>query len=240
MLGELAVRSNDATTAIRYLEQAGQTGEKVGFSRLVGQAMFDLSNVYLQRGDLTKAEQRLQAGLDASRRIGDRYFLPQQLEALANLQAKMGRFAEAHAVYQNAEDIVDGMLIHAPGAYTASSLISVMSYLYLGDFELEARQNDIATAFSIIERARGRTAVDMLQSRSEGVQAAASEASQLDNQISLLQAKLMRSSNAVDRTTLLDSLDDAENELIYVSDSVAPSHALRVTLCEPFLGDFSI
>ncbi|HEY6271055.1 MAG TPA: CHAT domain-containing protein [Terriglobales bacterium] len=229
LLGELALRSNDETAAIRYLEQAGQISEQAGFQRLATQAMFDLAGAYSQTGDLVKAEERLQAGLNASRQIGDRYFLPRQLEALAELQVKLGRFAEAHGAYQQGEDVIDGMLVHARGAYTESSLVSVASDLYVGDFQLETRRNDVAAAFSIIERARGRTAVDMLLSRSQTANVRDRAPTDANGQISALQAKLLQSNNAAERATLLDSLDDQEDELIYVSDSVAPSRHLRIT-----------
>jgi len=163
LLGHLSLQSGDAARGIDDLQEAGRLGSQLGFYRMVAQAMFDLAGQYRRRGDLPDAVQRLQVGLAASQRIGDRYYLPRNLRALAELKARTGDIREAHDLYQQAEDVIDGILIHVPGAYTESSLLGAMSDIYLEDFRLEAQQDDVPEAFAIIERARGRTAADMLR-----------------------------------------------------------------------------
>lgn len=72
------------------------------------------------------------------------------------------------------------MLHRVPGAYTESSLLSVMSDTYVRDFQLAANQNDKGMAFDTIERARGRTVADILMSRSNDSPSATSDSTLAD------------------------------------------------------------
>ena len=52
--------------------------------------MIDLAGLYRDAGDLKSAEEYASAGVDASRRVGDRYYLPRDLTILAELKALRG------------------------------------------------------------------------------------------------------------------------------------------------------
>jgi len=228
LLGENALSLNDPSNGIQYLEKAAQLATSLGFYRMVAQAMLDLATAYFQTGDVALAEQRLAAGLDASRRVGDRYYLPRDLNALADLQARTGHPREGHELYREAEDFIDGMLIRVPGPYTESSLLDTMSRVYLGDFRLEAAQGDIAEGFAVIERARGRTAADKLRDHRTTVEASP-DAQRAANALSELQIRLIQSNNPAERAELLDNLDEREQELAYLTDSVVAKGPLAIT-----------
>src|SRR5438445_8329280 len=127
--------------------------------------MIDLAGLYRDAGDLKSAEDRASIGVDASRRVGDRYYLPRDLTVLADLKARRGASSEAEALYQNAEDVIDGMLVNLHEAYWSSSLAGAMSETYLHHFELEARRGNLERALSVLERVRGRTAAALLQNK---------------------------------------------------------------------------
>ena len=74
-------------------------------------AMFELARLYRDGGDLATAEARASQGLEASQRVGDRYSLPRDLTILADLKARRLRVAEATALYEQAEEVIEGMLI---------------------------------------------------------------------------------------------------------------------------------
>ncbi len=240
LLGELSLKAGDPQRAAAYLEDAGQQGTHLHFYRMVAQAMLDLATVYRNRGDLIGAEDRLTRGVEASSRVGDRYYLPRDLKALAEVKAERGQFADAHRLYLRAEDIIDGMLAHSPGPYTVSSLVGAMSSIYLGDFTLAARQRDTATAFAIIERVRGRTAADMLRNHSIPVHEPASDRS-FDEQVSTLQVRLIRSNDVQERSRLRDSLVEAEERLNYSRESLArgslvmPTHSISLGAAQEML-----
>ena len=228
LLGENALSLNDTSGGIQYLEQAGHLATFLGFYRMVAQSMLDLANAYSQTGDFSLAEERLESGLEASRRVGDRYYLPRDLSALAELQATTGHPREAHQLYAQAEDFIDGILIRVPGPYTESSLLDTMSRVYLGDFRLEANQGDVSEAFAIIERARGRTAADQLRNHTTGL-AVSPDAQRAANALSNLQTQLIQSNDPAERAELLDNLDQREQELAYLTDSVVATGPLAVT-----------
>jgi CHAT domain-containing protein len=212
-LGELALQTGDRPGAMKYLEQAADISQRYKFYRTVGQAMIDLAGLYRDAGDLKSAEERASVGVDASRRVGDRYYLPRDLTILADLKARRGSSAEAEALYQNAEDVIDGMLVNLHEAYWGSSLAGAMSDTYLHHFELEAQQGSVERALNVLERVRGRTAAVLLENKvtfnkneSEGVRA-------LEDEVSDLQLRLMRSESEQERTGLLDQLVEYERRL---------------------------
>src|ERR1700719_1184949 len=130
LLGELAVRTGDHHVAMKYLKQSGDLAQKYKFYRTVGQSMIDLAGLYREAGDLQSAEQSATLGVDASRRVGDRYYLPRDLTVLADLKAQRGSFGEAESLYENAEDVIDGMLVNLHEEYWSSSLAGAMSETY--------------------------------------------------------------------------------------------------------------
>lgn len=164
-LGELALKTGDRERAAAYIEEGSKVAIGMRYYRMASEALYDLASIYRDEGRFQKTETMLLQGIAASRKVGDQYFLPRNLEALARLKVQTGDAAEAHALYEQAEDVVDGMLACSPGPYTESSLLSAMSSIYLDDFALAAQENETAAAFAIIERARGRTLADTLLNR---------------------------------------------------------------------------
>ncbi len=141
LLGELAVRTGDHQVAMKYLKQSGDLAQKYKFYRTVGQSMIDLAGLYREAGDLQSAEQSATLGVDASRRVGDRYYLPRDLTVLADLKAQRGSLAEAEALYENAEDVIDGMLVNLHEAYWSSSREKSSTHsTYWNKLEGERRQ----------------------------------------------------------------------------------------------------
>src|SRR6266436_5506341 len=213
LLGELAVRTGDHQVAMKYLKQSGDLAQKYKFYRTVGQSMIDLAGLYREAGDLQSAEQSATLGVDASRRVGDRYYLPRDLTVLADLKAQRGSLAEAEALYENAEDVIDGMLVNLHEAYWSSSLAGAMSETYLHHFELEAREGNVERALGVLERVRGRTAAVLLENRVTYSKNESEDARALENEVAELQLRLIRSENTKERADLLDQLVEYERRL---------------------------
>ncbi len=213
LLGELAIRTGDRQAAINYLEQSGELAQKYNFYRTLGQSMIDLAGLYRDAGDLKSAEDRAAIGVHASRLVGDRYYLPRDLTALADLKAHQGSFAEAEALYVNAEDVIDGILVDLREAYWSSSLAGAMSDTYLRHFELEVDQGNVERALSVLERVRGRTASALLQSKVSFSGNESAEVRALEDTVSNLQLRLMQSESPKERTGLLDQLVEYERRL---------------------------
>jgi CHAT domain-containing protein len=213
LLGELAIRTGDRAAATKYLEQSGQLAQKYNFYRTLGQSMIDLAGLYRDAGDLKDAEMSASAGVDASRRVGDRYYLPRDLTVLAELKAQRGSIKEAETLYENAEDVIDGMLVNLHEAYWTSALAGAMSDTYLQHFQLEAHQGNLERALDVLERVRGRTAAALLENKVSFNKDESPDVRALEDEVSDLQLRLMRSENPKERAGLLDQLVEYERRL---------------------------
>jgi len=213
LLGELEIRTGDRQAAVKYLEESGELAQKYTFYRTEGQSMIDLAGLYRDAGDIKAAEERASVGVDASRRVGDRYYLPRDLTVLAQLKAQRGATAEAEALYENAEDVIDGMLVNLHEAYWNSALAGAMSDTYLRHFELEAHVGNVERAFSVLERVRGRTAAALLENKVSFNNGESQDVQGLEDTISELQLRIMRSESAKERAGLLDQLVEYERRL---------------------------
>lgn len=213
LLGELEMRAGNREDAMQNLEQSRELAEKYNFYRTLGQSMIDLAALYRDAGDLKSAEERASIGVDASRRVGDRYYLPRDLTVLADLKARRGAIREAEGLYENAEDVIDGILVNLHEAYWTSSVAGAMSDTYLHHFELEARQGHVERAFSVLERVRGRTAAALLENKVSLRSDDSPDVHTLEDAVSDLQLRLIRSENPKERAGLLDQLVEYERRL---------------------------
>lgn len=211
--GELALRTGNREQAIEYLEQGGDLGRTHTFFRMAAQAMFDLAKIYRDAGDLQAAEERAAIGVDVSRKVGDRYYLPRDLTVLADLKARQGQTTDAERFYAQAEDVIDGMLVNTDEAYWNSSMADAMSDTYLRHFELEARLGNVKQAFSVLERVRGRTPAALLENAASPNRSEPKEVQTLETEVASLQLRLMRSEDAGERAILLDQLVEYERRL---------------------------
>lgn len=213
LLASVAEKTGDKNGAIAYLERAGQFADSVQFYRLEADVMFELARLYRDAGDSAAAEARATQGLAVSQRVGDRYYLPRNLTILAELKARRHRVAEAKALYERAEDVIEGMLIGVDEPYWNSSVVGAMSQTYLQHFELLARGGNVAGAFHVLERVRGRTLAWALEDRNGFTTTETDQAAWLETNVSTLQTRLMQSTSALEREQLLDQLVEEERRL---------------------------
>src|SRR5580700_6088684 len=213
LLGKLAAQKGNRLQAVKYLEDAGQFATQAQFYRMEADAMFELAQIYRDAGDLVAAEARATQGLAASQRVGDRYYVPRNLTMLADLKARRGNFAEANALYEQAEDVIEGMLIGVDEPYWNSSVAAAMSETYLRHFELVTKNRDAPGAFAVLERVRGRTLAWALQDRKAQPATESDQTAALEGDVAGLQSRLMQTNSAPEREQLLDNLVEYERRL---------------------------
>jgi CHAT domain-containing protein len=213
LLGRLMAQMGDRTQAIAYLEGAGQFATQVQFFRMEADAMFELAKLYRDSGDLATADARATQGLAASQRVGDRYYVPRNLTILADLKARRGRIAEANNLYEQAEDVIEGMLISVNEPYWNSSVAASMSQTYLQHFELLNQSGDLPGAFRVLERVRGRTLASALEDKKALPTAESEQTLGLENDVSALQTRLLQANSVIEREQLLDKLTEYERRL---------------------------
>lgn len=227
LLGRLASQTGDRKQAIADLESAAQFSKRVQFFRMEADAMFELATLYRDAGDLPKAEQRATDGLEASQRVGDRYYVPRNLTILADLKARHSRVSEANALYEQAEDVIESMLISVDEPYWNSSVAASMSQTYLQHFELVSKSGDVPGAFRVLERVRGRTLAWALEDRKAFPTAESGQTVSLETDLAGLQVQLMQTNSAEMREQLMDKLVEYERRLglAWTKDD-APGHGL--------------
>jgi CHAT domain-containing protein len=213
LLGRLMAQMGDRTLAVTYLEGAGQFATQVQFFRMEADAMFELAKLYRDAGDLATADARATQGLAASQRVGDRYYVPRNLTILADLKARRGRIEEANALYEQAEDVIEGMLVSVNEPYWNSSVAASMSQTYLQHFELLNQSGDLPGAFRVLERVRGRTLASALEDKKALPTAESEQTLGLENDVSALQTRLLQANSVIEREQLLDKLTEYERRL---------------------------
>ena len=139
--------------------------------------------------------------------------MPRNLTILADLKARRGRIAEAKALYEQAEDVIEGMLIGVDEPYWNSSVAAAMSQTYLQHFELATKERDTPGAFRVLERIRGRTLAWALKDRKAFPQTESGETAALESDVAGLQTRLLQTNSAIEREQLLDKLVEYERRL---------------------------
>ena len=139
--------------------------------------------------------------------------MPRNLTILADLKARRGHPAEANALYEQAEDVIEGMLISVDEPYWNSSVAAAMSQTYLQHFELVVKNGGAPDAFRVLERVRGRTLDWALEDRSAIQATESGQTAALESTISNLQTRLMQTNLAVQREQMFEDLVENERRL---------------------------
>jgi CHAT domain-containing protein len=212
-LGKLANEAGEHERAIAFYEEAVALADAGELHRLMATASFGLARLYRDLGNLEKAEESAARGIEASQRVGETFELPERLAFLARLRADRGKIEDADRLYEQAQDVVEGLMVSLASPSSRTLTIGAMSQIYTDHFTLAAdKLNSPARAFEVLETARGRTAADVLRNR-EPAPASNGRARPYEREIARLQTRLMRSLTRQERKEILERLFDAEQEL---------------------------
>ncbi len=224
-LGKLTNEEGRQERAIEFYKEANALAEAAELHRLVATANFGLARLYRNLGAVEKAELSASKGVDASRRVGEAFELPERLAFLARLRADQGKIEDADHLYEQAEDVVEGLLVNIVSPNSRALLIGAKSQIYADHFALVAdRPNNVARAFEVLETARGRSSADVLRIR-ERIPINNAEARTYEREIATLQTHLMRTSTREERKQTLEKLFDAEQRLY----AAKYAHSQRLT-----------
>lgn len=230
-LGKAARAKGDREGAITYLRKASDLARSAQFYRMDADAMYELAGVYRSQNKLEFAQACLQQGIAASRTIGDRFYLPRDLAALAEVKSLQGDPRAAESLYEQATDVLDGLLVNSASPNAKSSIVAAMSDIYVQDFALAAHLQNVSEAFEIVERARGRSAADLLRSSGRSTATTPNE-TPADRQITNLQLRLLHSVSMTERKQILADLFDTEQKRALETGTPTRSLAHPVRLSE--------
>lgn len=204
----IAIARHDEAKAIQDLRAAIDLAGSGGFKRLLADAQFHLADIYRRQGRLARAEQFAAAAAESTQNGGDIYLLPQRLQSVAELQASQGKYRDADRTYDRADDILDTMIGNIRSIQAKIGLITTMSEIYTEHFALVVdHSQDTYKAYSILERARGRSTTDLLMS---GKPPDTTEEQQFEKQVSRLNLELSRAKSRVQIREIRDKIFVAE------------------------------
>ena len=212
--GDAAMMTNDLPGAVNHYQHAAQITRELKFNRGITESMFALSNVERKLGDTRHAAKTLEVALEASRRLGDRYYLPRDLTALAELKVADKQFREAERLFEEAEDVLDGIIVHQHSFEESTARAGSMSPTYLGHFRLAQKMGNIERAFQVIERVRGRTVASKLFVREESGPKSP-VVTKLEADIAGTQLALLRTEDPKSRSFLMEQLLADERRLAF-------------------------
>jgi CHAT domain-containing protein/Tfp pilus assembly protein PilF len=213
-LGEVAMADRKIEQAKYLFARAGQIAGGIRMYRTLSYAMFDLADVERQLDDLQGSIRALKTGLDASRRLGDRYYRPRDLTALAEIAAATNKLRRADRLFEQAEDVLDGILIGEHSFEESTARAGSMSSTYLEHFRLALQLGNVGRAFQVLERVRGRTVASQMYSHEKSDNKSPSLVSS-EAKIATTQLALLRTDDAKERSGLLEQLLEDERNLAF-------------------------
>jgi CHAT domain-containing protein len=162
--GLMFQRQGDVSATIREYTQAAQVAKQLTYWRGVTSVQGKLAKAFEQSGDLPKALLAIDDALQANKAIpGELYYLPNNLAIKAEIQAKLGRRQQAEDTYLKGADIIDALLMTVPTRTLERQILSDLDELYSGYFALKCESNQLAAAFRVMEKVRGRIEAQRLQ-----------------------------------------------------------------------------
>jgi CHAT domain-containing protein len=206
--------ATDQTRAILELRHTTDFCCQHGFDHVLAWATFELATAYNDKGDLADAARYAVLAERRTEALEDKYHLPEDFALMADLAAKAGQAGKADRLYSRAEDVTQGLLVSLPSRQVESSLIAMLSNVYLDHFQLVAlKLRNISKAFEILESARGRAIADQLRSGKPIERPKNPETEAAQHEISQLQIQLLHSTLPLERRSLLERLFRADQML---------------------------
>jgi len=207
--GEISLADRNHSDAEQAFRKAADVAKAADLPRMEAEALLQLSRTYRATKQPGEADTAIDKGIALMRTVEGGYRLPVLVAEKAEVQAALGHVNNAVALYQQATDLIEGLLVTAQSSRVKISMIEAMSDIYVGHFRLVwNRLHDAPEAFRIIESARGRALLDSIRyaRQSSGV----FQETPAEKEIARLQKSLLENRlSAPQRRRMIYQLDDA-------------------------------
>jgi CHAT domain-containing protein len=161
---DVLIKEGKTSEALAGYEEALADARKLKSWRAINTVDGKLASALEHSGALRQALTAIDEAIEANKQTPEEMFLvPGNLALKARLQAELGRRADAETLYAKGADISRALLTRVPTPEVERLLLTEMSDLYSGYFELLSGQGRYAEAFGIIEQARGRIEAQNLE-----------------------------------------------------------------------------
>jgi CHAT domain-containing protein len=212
-LADQAIKRKHVEEAKKLLAQAADAAKMAQMPRPYAEANLKMTELYMAAGDFTRAEASVMKCITASRQLVDMYFLPRHLALAAKIEEQLHKFPRANEYYDEAEQLVESMLLNVPSAAVKASLIATMDDVFRGHFELALeREHRLSTAFRILELVRGRVVADNLRAYPTN-DTKNKEGGTANQTLNRIQGELLRTDGITRRRQLVAQLQRAEEQL---------------------------
>lgn len=190
-----------------------------GGNRILIEVALERARLLRSLDRVADADATLRTGIGTARAMGDRLLLPRLLAQLADVRLSRGRVADAATLLEEADDIVEGLITRASSPWVRSRIIAGWDDVLVTRIRLERERSrgDPARLFSVLERARGRSLLELLNSNSIANGNRPAEWRTGERKIATLQLQLLRTTDRATRQRLLDQIFVAEEQLAPIS-----------------------
>jgi CHAT domain-containing protein len=213
----IALGRGDVPHAIQDLEKWVSICKIEGYQQEQARPEAMLSEIFRNQGNLPQAEYYAAQAAADTQATGDKWSIPERLQALARLQVAQGKNTDADRTYDRASAFIDSGLANSSSVFEKTSLIKASGTLYPEHFALLAsRLNNAAKAYAIVEQVRGRVTADLLMSGSLNSQGA----KRIEHTISSLQLQMMSAKSVQELNRLRDQIFTAE-EARWISPGIS-------------------
>lgn len=214
-LALIAENRKEIPQALELMARATQLARSTGTQLLVATLAMEHARALRAAGRAADAEATLVEGIAASRETGERLALPRLLAQLADLHLSMHRRSRAAELLKEADDLLEGLLTNASSPWVRGRIVAAMDDVVAARIRLEGEQaaKDPSPLFAVVERARGRSLLDLLQSRPVSQLQKSGDLRSGERRIAALQLRLFRAKTRQERDRLLDDIFVAEERL---------------------------
>ena len=214
--GIIAKRKGDLSGAAKYFSETADVARRADLPRMQAEALYNAARLYRAQGQLVRAKAAISTAINQQNKAQEAFDLPLYIAEKGEIESGLHHLTKANSLYLQATALTESMLVNAPSSRVKSSMVETMASVYLGHFRLAlSTLHSPATAFGIVESARGRALADsMLSGRASTSAVAVTPA---DLEISRIQSQLRRSSNTdAEMKRLQTKLDQAYAALVPV------------------------
>lgn len=213
--GLIAARQRKTDVALAAMAKASDLARSAGGNRILAGVALERARLLRTAGGSTEAERTLRDGISASRKMGERLLLPRLLAQLADVRLAAGASVEAGNLLREADDILEGLLTNASSPWVRARLLSSMDAVLSARISLEGQRaaREPTRLFNVVERARGRSLLDLLYARPLATLKKSAEFEGGERRVANLQLRLLRTTGPADRQRLLDEIFAAEEGL---------------------------
>jgi len=162
--GQLAIQERAFANAEQAFKEAADTAGAPDLRRVKAETLIHLSQLYRATNEPNKAAPAIDRAIEALQSAEEPYDLPRFVAEKAETQGELENLQVAERLYDQATNLIEGLLVNAPSSQVKSSMIGAMSDIYLGHFRLAwEKLHNGPKAFQIVESARGRALLDSIR-----------------------------------------------------------------------------